>query len=225
MTASQKYPGDLSAELAAMRVSYDTGELGEADLAATWHEQLAGWLADALAAGLPEPNAMVLATAGADGLPSSRTVLAKAIDADGVVFYTNHGSEKMRALRATPFASATFPWIALHRQAHLRGPVELLTPEQSTPYWQTRPRGAQLGAWASAQSTEVPGRRALDAALEAVTARFAGAERIPLPPHWGGVRIRPVSVEFWQGRPNRLHDRLRYHLTPDGTWSISRLAP
>ncbi|MGH3771021.1 MAG: pyridoxamine 5'-phosphate oxidase [Pseudonocardiaceae bacterium] len=212
-----------------MRVAYSAGALNEADLAGTWYEQFAVWLDDALAAGLPEPNAMVLATAAADGLLSSRTVLAKGLDARGVVFYTNLTSTKMHALNATGFAAATFPWIALHRQVHLRGPVEVLTPQESTGYWETRPRGAQLGAWASAQSTAVPDRRALDVALEYATARFADAEQVPLPPHWGGVRIRPVSVEFWQGRPNRMHDRLRYHITTNGdgidNWAVERLAP
>jgi pyridoxamine 5'-phosphate oxidase len=199
--------------------------LDEADLAGTWYEQFAGWLDGALAAGLPEPNAMVLATADADGLPSSRTVLAKGLDPRGVVFYTNFTSAKMHDLNATGFAAATFPWIALHRQVHLRGPVEVLTPEESTAYWRIRPRGAQLGAWASAQSAVVPDRRALDVALEHTAARFADAEQVPLPPHWGGVRIRPVSVEFWQGRPNRMHDRLRYRLTDNDNWTIQRLAP
>jgi pyridoxamine 5'-phosphate oxidase len=208
-----------------MRVAYPAGALDEADLAGTWYEQFAGWLADALAAGLPEPNAMVLATADADGLPSSRIVLAKGLDPQGVVFYTNFTSAKMHDLAATAFAAATFPWIALHRQVHLRGPIEVLTPEESTDYWKTRPRGAQLGAWASAQSTVVPDRRALNVALEYAAARFADAEQVPLPPHWGGVRIRPVSVEFWQGQPNRMHDRLRYHAADDGSWAVERLAP
>lgn len=214
-----------TADLARMRVAYTDRALDEADLAGTWYEQFAAWLADALAAGFPEPNAMVLATADADGLPSSRTVLAKGFDERGVEFYTNLRSAKMRDLHGTGFAAATFPWIGLHRQVHLRGPIELLTPEQSTTYWRTRPRGAQLGAWASAQSSVVPDRRALDVALEHAAARFADAEQVPLPPHWGGVRIRPVSVEFWQGRPDRMHDRLRYHIAEDGTCTISRLAP
>jgi pyridoxamine 5'-phosphate oxidase len=217
--------GEPAADLARMRVAYPVGELDEADLAATWSAQLAGWLRDALAAGLPEPNAMVLATANADGLPSSRTVLAKALDSRGVVFYTNFTSTKMHDINATGFAAVTFPWIALHRQVHLRGPTELVTTQECTAYWQTRPRGAQLGAWASAQSTVVPDRRALDVALEQVAARFADAEQVPLPPHWGGVRIRPVSVEFWQGRPNRMHDRLRYQVGDDGEWTVVRLAP
>jgi pyridoxamine 5'-phosphate oxidase len=208
-----------------MRVAYPAVDLDEADLAGTWDEQLAGWLGDAMAAGLPEPNAMVLATANADGLPSSRTVLAKALDSRGVVFYTNLTSRKMHDIDATGFAAATFPWIALHRQAHLRGPVELITLQECTAYWQTRPRGAQLGAWASAQSAVVRDRRVLDDALEQVAARFADAEQVPLPAHWGGVRIRPVSVEFWQGRPNRMHDRLRYQVDDDGQWTVGRLAP
>ena len=218
-------PGEWDAQLAQMRVAYPAGTLNEAEVASAWHEQCARWLDDAVAAGLPEPNAMVLATVGADGLPSSRTVLAKGLDARGVVFYTNLTSAKMRDLNATGFAAVTFPWIALHRQVHLRGPIEMLTAEQSSVYWRTRPRGAQLGAWASAQSTEVPDRRALDLVLEEVTARFADVEHVPLPVHWGGVRIRPVSVEFWQGRPDRMHDRLRFRRTEDGSWTITRLAP
>lgn len=225
MVAGRAQRGEPAADLAGMRVAYPAGELHEVDLARTWHEQLARWLDDAVNAGLAEPNAMVLATADADGLPSSRTVLAKALDSRGVVFYTNLTSRKMHDINATGFAAATIPWIALHRQAHLRGPVELITPQECTAYWQTRPRGAQLGAWASAQSTVVPDRRALDDALEEVAARFAGAEQVPLPAHWGGVRIQPVSVEFWQGRPDRMHDRLRYQVDDHGRWTVVRLAP
>ncbi len=225
MTAGGTQRGEPPADLARMRVAYPAVELDEADLAGTWYEQLAGWLGDAVAAGLPEPNAMVLATADTDGLASSRIVLAKALDPRGVVFYTNFTSAKMHDINDTRFAAATFPWIALHRQVHLRGPIEVITPEESTAYWQTRSRGSQLGAWASAQSTVVPDRHALDDALELVAARFADAEQVPLPVHWGGVRIRPVSVEFWQGRPNRMHDRLRYQVGDDGHWTVARLAP
>ncbi len=225
MAAEWAQGGEPAADLARMRVAYPAGELDDADLARTWYEQLARWLDDALSAGLTEPNAMVLATADADGLPSSRTVLAKALDSRGAVFYTNLTSRKMHDINATGFAAATFPWIALHRQAHLRGPTELITPEENAAYWQTRPRGAQLGAWASAQSTVVPDRRALDHALEQAGQRFADTEQVPLPVHWGGVRIRPVSVEFWQGRPNRMHDRLRYQVGDDGRWTVARLAP
>jgi pyridoxamine 5'-phosphate oxidase len=216
---------ELIAELPTMRVAYPAGELDVDDLAPTWCEQLARWLDDAMRAALPEPNAMVLATADAEGLPSSRTVLAKGLDSRGVVFYTNFTSRKMHDLNATRFAAATFPWLGQHRQVHLRGPVELIGAGQSQIYWRTRSRGAQLGAWASPQSTVVQNRRALDVALEQVARRFADTEQVPLPPHWGGVRIMPVSVEFWQGRPNRLHDRLRYHCGEDGQWIVQRLAP
>ena len=212
-------------ELAAMRVVYSAGELDEGSLAGTWHEQLAGWLADAVTAGLPEPNAMVLATADAEGRPSSRTVLAKGLDARGVVFFTNFTSSKMHDLRSIRYASTTFPWIALHRQVHLRGPIEKITAAETAAYWATRPRGSQLGAWASPQSAVLRDRRALDATLEQATLRFAGVERVPVPPHWGGVRIRPECVEFWQGRPNRMHDRLRYVLRDGGDWTVERLAP
>jgi len=216
---------ELIADLGAMRIAYPAGRLDIDDLASTWHEQLARWLHDAVTAGLPEPNAMVLATADAQGWPSSRTLLAKGLDARGIIFYTNFTSRKMHDLNTTHFAAATFPWIGLHRQAHLRGPVEMITREESEAYWQTRSRGAQLGAWASAQSAVVADRRALDVALEQVTRRFADTEQVPLPPHWGGMLICPVSVEFWQGRPNRMHDRLCYNCDDDGEWTVQRLAP
>lgn len=208
-----------------MRVPYAAARLDEAALAGSWHEQLATWLADAVAAELPEPNAMVLATADADGIPSSRTVLAKVLDERGVVFFTNFTSAKMHALNATRVASATFPWLALQRQAHLRGPVEMMSTAETREYWDTRPRGAQLGAWASAQSSVIRSRRALEAALDHAAQRFATAVQVPLPPHWGGVRIRPEAVEFWQGRPNRMHDRLRFTVDDDGEWAVQRLAP
>ncbi len=212
--------------LQTMRVDYRTEGLDVADLAPTWHEQLVRWLDEAVAAGVAEPNAMVLATAGEDGRPTSRTVLCKAIDPRGVVFYTNYTSAKSRQLRATRYASATFPWYLQHRQVHVRGTVELVPATETRAYWATRPRGSQLGAWASAQSATVRDRRVLDDALEAVTQRFADQAEVPPPPHWGGWRIRPEQVEFWQGRSNRMHDRLRFELDAhDRTWTIHRLAP
>lgn len=212
-------------ELPEMRVDYRTLGFDVADLASTWYEHLIAWLAEAEAAGATEPNAMVLATADADGVPSSRTVLCKGIDARGVVFYTNYTSAKSHALRATRRASATFPWYHQHRQAHVRGAVELVGAAETRAYWETRPRGSQLGAWASAQSAPVADRRALDDALDAVTRRFADAERVPLPVHWGGWRIVPDRVEFWQGRTNRMHDRLVFEVDDDGAWRVRRLAP
>jgi pyridoxamine 5'-phosphate oxidase len=215
----------LGRSLGGPRVDYAGMPLLESALAPTWHEQLSRWLADALMAKLPEPTAMVLATADPQGRPSSRSVLCKAIDERGVVFCTNYTSPKSHDLVETRYASATFPWIALHRQAHVRGMAERVSPEETAKYWAARPREAQLGAWASSQSAVVPSRKALDAAYAATKRRFADMERVPVPPHWGGVLIRPRFVEFWQGRPHRMHDRLRFRLDADGRWLVERLAP
>ena len=215
----------MAERLAAMRVDYGTTGLDADDLAPTWHEQLAAWLAQAEADGVVEPNAMVLATAGDDGRPASRTVLCKGLDARGVVFFTNYTSAKSHDLRVTRYASATFPWYVQQRQVHVRGPVEKIAPAETRAYWESRPRGSQLGAWASPQSAPVRDRRALDDALAGVVHRFGDDEPVPVPPHWGGWRIRPDEVEFWQGRSNRMHDRLRYELASDRSWTVRRLAP
>lgn len=215
---------DLAVALPTMRVSYEEGTLSEGELAATWHEQLQEWLDAAIRAGAPEPNAMVLATANADGMPASRTVLMKGLDERGVVFFTNYTSAKSHDLMATRFASATFPWYTLHRQATVRGTVEKVSQAETRTYWASRPRGSQLGAWASPQSIVVSGRGALESALANVQRRFADAEEVPVPPHWGGWRIRPEVVEFWQGRMDRMHDRLQFKSTRDG-WKVERLGP
>jgi len=184
------------------------------------------WFAEAQEAGFPEVNAMVLATANAEGRPSSRTVLCKGFDERGLVFYTNYTSSKSHDLRVVRYASATFPWYAQHRQVHVRGPVEEVSPEETQEYWASRPRGAQLGSWASPQSTVVRDRRVLDDALAAITQRFADDEVVPVPGHWGGWRIQPEQVEFWQGRADRMHDRLRFVLDPvDRSWAVRRIAP
>jgi pyridoxamine 5'-phosphate oxidase len=216
----------MEAQLAEMRVDYRRDELDVGDLAGTWHEQLSGWLEDATAAGLVEPNAMVLATTDDDCTPDSRTVLCKGIDERGIVFYTNYTSAKSRELRTSRRAAVTFPWYGLQRQVNLRGTVERVTPTETREYWATRPRGSQLGAWASAQSSYVADRRALDVALDAIERRFADTLEVPVPPHWGGWRIVPEHVEFWQGRANRMHDRLRFEQNAiDRTWKVRRLAP
>lgn len=215
---------DIALALPKMRVSYDEGTLSEAELAGHWHEQLQKWLDDAIQAGAPEPNAMVLATANADGIPSSRTVLMKGLDERGVVFFTNYTSAKSHDLMATRFASATFPWYTLHRQATVRGTVEKVSPVETKTYWASRPRGSQLGAWASPQSAVVADRTVLENALANVQRRFADADEVPVPPHWGGWRIRPEVVEFWQGRMDRMHDRLRFHQGRDG-WKVERVGP
>ncbi len=211
-------------QLAAMRVSYEHEALDEAALQATWHEQLLRWLGEAVGAGLAEPNAMVLATTNAAGESSTRTMLCKGLDARGVVFYTHYSSAKSQDLLATGWASATFPWFAMQRQVNLKGPVERLSPAETAAYWSTRPRGSQLGAWASAQSSVVTSRAVLDAAFAGAERRFADTGQIPMPPHWGGWRIRPRTVEFWQGRPNRMHDRLVYDHS-GGEWHLMRLSP
>jgi pyridoxamine 5'-phosphate oxidase len=195
------------------------------DLAESWDAQLVTWLAEAAEAGLPEPNGMVLATVDLDGMPSTRSVLCKGIDARGIVFYTNYTSAKSRDLRSSRRASVTFPWYALHRQVNVRGIVEKLSRAETAGYWATRPRGSQLGAWASPQSAVLSSRQALDDALEAIRRRFEDVEVVPVPPHWGGWLLRPERVEFWQGRPNRLHDRLVFDRSPDQQWTIRRLAP
>jgi pyridoxamine 5'-phosphate oxidase len=215
---------DIAVALPTMRVSYEEGTLSEAELADTWHQQLQSWLDDAIRAGAPEPNAMVLATANAEGMPSSRTVLMKGLDERGVVFFTNYTSTKSHDLMATRFASATFPWYSLHRQATVRGTVEKVSQSETKTYWASRPRGSQLGAWASPQSIVVRDRGTLENALANVERRFADAEEVPVPPHWGGWRIRPEVVEFWQGRRDRMHDRLRFRLSRDG-WTVERVGP
>ncbi|ALE85516.1 pyridoxamine 5'-phosphate oxidase [Pseudonocardia sp. HH130629-09] len=211
--------------LERMRIDYASRPLDVDGLAPIWYAQLTAWLEQAREAGLTEPNAMVLATSDPDGLPSSRTVLCKGLDAGGIVFYTNYTSAKSHDLNRTRVASVTFPWYDLQRQVHLSGRVERCSEAQSDAYWALRPRGSQLGAWASAQSTIVAGRTVLDQALAGVTRRFEGVEEIPRPPHWGGWRIVPWQVEFWQGRADRMHDRLRFEVGRDDSWSVCRLAP
>lgn len=215
--------GDPDA-LSGMREDYRAGALDADDLAGTWHEQLRAWIDAARDAGLPDANAMVLGTVDEAGRVTTRTVLAKDVEPDGVEFFTNYTSEKSHQLRQTRRASATFPWLAQQRQATVIGTVELLAAEETAAYWRTRPRGSQLGAWASPQSTVVRDRTALEDLLAQVTDRFADVDEIPAPPHWGGWRIRPTHVEFWQGRPDRLHDRLRFRRTETG-WVLERLAP
>ncbi|MFI0463146.1 MULTISPECIES: pyridoxamine 5'-phosphate oxidase [Saccharopolyspora] len=215
---------EANVALPSMRVSYEAGALDESSLAATWHEQLQLWFDEAVQADLVEPNAMVLATADAEGIPSSRTVLCKGFDERGVVFFTNYTSTKSHDLKATRVAAATFPWLGLQRQVNVRGTVEKVESAETAEYWGERPRGSQLGAWASPQSRVVANRAALEASLSGIERRFAEAEKVPVPPHWGGWRIRPESVEFWQGRPDRLHDRLRFRRTND-LWTVERLAP
>jgi pyridoxamine 5'-phosphate oxidase len=183
------------------------------------------WLAAAQAVGEAEPNAMTLATIDDAGHPAARTVLCKELRHDGVVFYTNFNSDKATQLVAVPFAAAVFTWARIARQVRLHGSVRRIPAADTARYWQGRPRGSQLGAWASAQSRPIDSRAALDSALAETAARFADVAEIPVPPHWGGYLIVVEEVEFWQGHDNRLHDRIRLTRTPDGDWTATRLQP
>jgi pyridoxamine 5'-phosphate oxidase len=211
--------------LARMRRRYDRGRLLESDVAPEPFEQFRRWLADAVRDGsVVEPNAMVLATVGADGRPSTRHVLLKELDARGFVFFTNYGSRKAAEMAANPSVSLCLPWVPLQRQVVVEGEARRVPREESAAYWGTRPRESQLGAWASDQSRVVPSRAHLEARLAEVSARFP--QEVPLPEQWGGYVVVPSAVEFWQGGPGRLHDRLRYRrAAAQGGWLLERLAP
>ena len=208
-----------------MRRDYtERGPLLETDLAAGWPEQFARWFSEALESALPEPNAMIVATAGATGRPSARTVLLKGYDERGFVFFTNYTSRKGAEIAENPYASLVFPWFPMQRQVIVCGAVEKVDRAETEAYFASRPRGSQLGAWASPQSHVVPDRETLDAGLAAAVERFGTDGDVPAPAHWGGLRVVPETVEFWQGRSNRLHDRLLYRWA-DGGWVVERLAP
>ena len=210
--------------LADLRKDYSLAGLLEKDLARDPFRQFDKWFQEAEAAKIPEPNAMTLATATRDGRPSARTMLLKGFDGRGFVFYTNYESRKGRELEGNPRAAIVIPWLALERQVIIEGPLTKVSREESEAYFHSRPVASQLGAWASAQSTIVAGRKALDDAFKAVEATYAGRPG-PVPPYWGGFRLAPETVEFWQGRRGRLHDRLRYRRDEDGGWTVERLAP
>jgi pyridoxamine 5'-phosphate oxidase len=209
--------------LADLRKDYSLTGLVEKDLARDPFRQFEKWFQEAEAAKLHEPNAMILATATRDGRPSARTVLLKGLDGRGFVFYTNYESRKGRELEANARASMVFPWIGLERQVVIEGTVTKVAREESEAYFHSRPHPSQLSAWASQQSAIVSGRAVLEDSLKAVEKKHAGHE-VPLPPHWGGYRLAPETVEFWQGRRSRLHDRLRYRREKDG-WITERLSP
>jgi pyridoxamine 5'-phosphate oxidase len=221
--------GGRRLDLAGQRVDYAMGGLSEEDAPGSPYELFTHWYDEALAAG-GEPNAMVVSTVSADGAPSSRTVLLKGLDPssgsgnrEGFVFFTNYRSRKGRELADEPRCALLFPWYALQRQVRVEGTAEQVSRAESQAYFASRPRDAQLGAWASPQSGEVPDRAALERLLAEAADRFEGTD-VPCPPHWGGFRVRPEAIEFWQGRHGRMHDRLVYRRDGDG-WGRSRLAP
>jgi len=217
-------------DLRDLRVHYDKGALSEGDLAATPLEQFRSWFAETESAGLAEPNAMVLATVSADGLPSARTVLLKDVDGRGFTFYTNLDSRKGTELAATRRASLVFPWYDVHRQVVVIGQTIEVPREEAANYFASRPRESRLGAWTSRQSRVIPDRSVLDERYAELTARFP--DDVPLPDFWGGWIVVPETVEFWQGRESRLHDRLRFRRTRSDAalddsagWIVERLSP
>jgi pyridoxamine 5'-phosphate oxidase len=187
-------------------------------------KQFAKWYADAEAGGLKLPNAMTLATATRGGVPSARVVLLKGFDEQGFVFYTNYESQKGRELEENPNAALVFYWPEFDRQVRVTGRVTRTTREESERYFSTRPVDSQLGAWASSQSRVISGREVLEGRMRELMAQYEGGG-VPLPPYWGGYRLAPAAIEFWQNRPGRLHDRLRYRLQQNGEWVIERLSP
>lgn len=215
-------------DLAALRREYGDRGLDVPDLAPDPISMFRRWFDDTVAAGLHEPNAMVVATVSPAGRPSSRTVLLKGVDERGFVFFTNYESRKAADIAANPHVSLLFPWHDLQRQVRVEGMAAKVSTEESEAYFASRPRESQLGAWASPQSRVVTSRSALDERYGGVLARFAGLDEVPVPPHWGGFRVAPYAVEFWQGRKGRMHDRLVYRRAeddPHAPWTVDRLAP
>jgi len=216
-------PAMTHRDLAVLRREYALSALSEADVDPDPIRQFERWFADAIAAEVLEPNAMALATATPGGMPSARIVLLKGIDAGGFLFYTDYRSRKGAELTENPRAAVVLLWKEIERQVRVSGVVSRVSPAESEAYYRSRPIGSRLGAWASHQSAVIASRDELEQRLREVQSRFTGDD-VPLPPHWGGFRIAPDELEFWQGRPDRLHDRLCYRRDPSG-WVISRLSP
>ncbi|MGH9025723.1 MAG: pyridoxamine 5'-phosphate oxidase [Acidimicrobiia bacterium] len=214
----------MHGELGRLRTEYGRTDVDEAHVDRDPIAQFERWLDEAVAAGVREPDAMTVATASAAGDPSARTVSLRGVDASGFVFFTHYDSRKGREIAENARAALVFHWREVERQVRVTGRVARLSAEESTSYWVTRPRGSRISAWASPQGQVVAGREMLDAWFDETDARFP-TDDIPLPPFWGGYRIEPAELELWQGRPNRLHDRLRYRRDTGGGWILERLAP
>lgn len=214
----------LTHKLADIRKNYSKQALSEESVSQDPIDQFNIWLEEALQAEVEEPTAMVLSTVNGEGKPSARVVLLKDVSAEGLSFYTNYDSRKGRELHENPFAAATFFWPALERQVRVEGKVVKVAPEVSDAYFHSRPKGSQIGAWASPQSEVIQSREVIEEKDKALTAQYATNELIPRPPHWGGYQLQPERIEFWQGRPNRLHDRIVFKQQGEN-WLIRRLAP
>jgi pyridoxamine 5'-phosphate oxidase len=215
----------MKIDIAQLRKEYTAHTLDQSDVDSDPLIQFKQWMVEAVDSEVPEPNAMVLATVGRNARPSARVVLLKDIEDDSFVFYTNYNSEKGQELAAHPYAALNFNWLELQRQVRIEGKVEKVSEEVSTAYFQSRPRGSQIGAWASPQSAIIDDRAILEDNVKKLEEKYEGAEVLPKPPHWGGYALKPDLIEFWQGRPSRLHDRIRYRLDEKGEWGIERLAP
>lgn len=218
------YPSTMDTTLANLRQEYTQQSLDRSDVLPDPVKQFERWFADAQQAQIHEPNAMHLATVSDEGRPTARIVLLKGIEEGCFLFYTNYHSQKGQQLQQQPYAALTFFWPELERQVRIEGPVDKISNERSTAYFHSRPRGSQLGAWVSPQSEVIADRAVLEQRQQELTQKYAD-QPIPRPPHWGGFALRPDRLEFWQGRPSRLHDRLRYQRQDDRSWTLERLAP
>lgn len=216
---------DARERIEEIRSSYELDTLSEETLAPTWLEQFEDWLEAALASGMPEPNAMVLATATADGVPGARTVLLRGVDARGFRFHTDHRSRKADEIAANARVALVFPWYQQQRQVVVDGDVERLSAEESDAYFATRPRRSRIGAVASAQSRRIDSREWLERRFAEAEREHAGVDDVPRPEHWGGYLVVPRAVELWQGRRDRLHDRLRYRRAEGDAWVVERIGP
>ncbi|GAB3531817.1 pyridoxamine 5'-phosphate oxidase [Pontibacter brevis] len=214
----------LTQNLADIRTNYSRQALSESSVSKNPIDQFQVWLEEAIQSKVEEPTAMVLSTVSAAGRPSARVVLLKDVSAEGLTFFTNYDSRKGQELKERPFAAVTFFWPALERQVRIEGKVVKVAPETSDAYFHSRPKGSQIGAWASPQSKEIESREVIEKEDKKYTEQYAAADLIPRPPHWGGYQLQPDRLEFWQGRPNRLHDRIVYERQEE-IWQIKRLAP
>ncbi len=215
----------MNLDIAQLRKEYTAHTLDRSDVDPDPLKQFQFWLKEAIDCKIPEPNAMVLSTISTKGRPSARVVLLKGLEEEGFVFYSNYKSDKGQEMDAAPFVALTFNWLELQRQVRIEGKVSKVGEETSTEYFQSRPRGSQIGAWASPQSMVITDRSVLEENVMRLMKQYEGEEVLPKPPHWGGYTVEADQIEFWQGRPSRLHDRIRYRKSEKGKWKIERLAP